>query len=68
VLKHADLAERLTHAPLKYKSAEQWNGYVAPAAGPWGPGGGWVQNDSPYRRAIVEIASEAYRRELETTA
>jgi hypothetical protein len=36
VLKHPDLAKRLTEAPLKYGRPEAWNGYVPPAEGPWG--------------------------------
>lgn len=36
VLRHPDLAKRLTQRPLSYEQPEQWNGYIPPLHGPWG--------------------------------
>ena len=57
VLKHADLAARLTQPPLSYGRPDQWTGYIPPAM--WA---GWP-NDSRRRAVLVEVAAEAWRRE-----
>jgi len=93
VLKHPDLAKRLTEQPVGYSDPAHWNGWVPPrVTDPGGPGdsllmarldrgGGFSYrfnqlgyrtvgeqaNDSPRRAALVEIATEALRREQETT-
>lgn len=66
VLRHPDLAAKLTEPPLSYKRPEQWNGYVPPKL--WdGPRKG-ILNDSPRRQALVDICHEALRREHEAPA
>lgn len=57
LLRHPDLAERLTKSPLSYTDPGQWNGFIPPRM--------WAGelNDSPSRRAVVEMCAEAYRRE-----
>lgn len=67
VLRHPDLAVRLTQPPLSYSSPDAWPGYVPPAGGYWGAGGAWVKNDSPFRAQLVAIASEAYKRDITET-
>lgn len=59
VLAHPDLAERLTAPPLGYARPNQWTGYVPPRT--WGRHN--QLNPSPQRRALVEIAAEALRRD-----
>jgi len=57
VLSYPDLAQRLTEPPLGYETPAQWTGYIPPAE--WGG----KENESPRRRALVEIVEEAYRRD-----
>lgn len=84
VLRHPDLAARLTGEPIGYQSADQWNGWIPPPViSPGGgpellrspsgfPGharaGGETMNDSPRRAALVEVAAEAWRRDHEDQA
>ncbi len=68
VLRHPDLAARLTQPPLNHSDPAMWNGYVPPAT--WGDywsgkhGEGKPKpNNSPERAALVDICAEALRRE-----
>lgn len=69
VLAYPDLAAALTAPLLGYPRPEAWNGYVPPKTTPdprdeWDGGlAGEMLNRSPRRRALVDIASEALRRE-----
>lgn len=56
VLSHDDLSERL-RALFQLKRAEMWNGYVPPRIDHDN-----TYNDSPYRAALVEIVTEALKR------
>lgn len=76
---HQDLAQRLTQPPLRLSDPSRWSGWIPPrtlaeeactscATGKSHPAcRGWPHharvNDSPIRRQLVEIASEALRRE-----
>jgi hypothetical protein len=63
VLRHPELAARLTQPPVGYQSAEQWNGYVPPARVPAGDDGiDGLLNNSPRRAALIDISAEALRR------
>jgi hypothetical protein len=78
VLAHDDLAQRLTAPPLRLSAPARWSGWIPPRTlaeescahcGPCGdrrcrdrPHRARV-NDSPIRRQLVEIASEAMARE-----
>lgn len=77
VLKHPDLAAKLTKPPLNYKRPEQWNGYVPPRTDAEDECPGCpdrcrgvahlaAANTSPWRRALIEICHEALQREQET--
>lgn len=57
ILRHPDLAERLTKDPLNYTTPEHWNGSVPPET--WRE----ARNDSPRRPAILALLDEAQRRE-----
>lgn len=63
VLRHPDLAARLTRRPLEFTSPEKWNGFVPPKTVPTLDG--WKPNDSAARAALVEICAEALRRDAE---
>lgn len=60
VLRHPDLAKRLTEPPMRYATPEIWNGQLPPAI--------WQgqRNDSPNRAALADIVAEAERREAAT--
>jgi hypothetical protein len=53
VLRHPDIAKRLTEPPLRYSRPEVWNGYLPPDM--------WQgrHNDSPQRAALLEIVTAA---------
>lgn len=57
VLGHPDLAKKLTEPPIGYERPEQWNGFVPPEL--------WREqhNDSARREALVELVTEAARRD-----
>lgn len=57
VLKHADLAARLTAQPMNYQRPDQWAGALLPET--WNG----VANDSPLRPVVAELVAEAERRE-----
>lgn len=77
VLAHEDLAQRLTLPPLRLSAPSRWSGWIPPrllaedACTHCERGSticrGWPHrarvNDSPVRRQLVDIASEAMRRE-----
>jgi hypothetical protein len=78
VLAAPDLARRLTLPPLRLSRPEHWNGWIPPRTLPeeccahCGASGGRPcrdrphrsrVNDSPIRRQLVEIATEAMARE-----
>lgn len=65
VLKHPDLAAQLCEPPLPWSSPGHWNGFVPPRFMPADASGLVRPNDSPQRAALVEISTEAARRELE---
>ena len=62
VLRHPDLAARLTEPPLSYAKPEQWNGGIPPETF------GGERNDSGRRAALVELVEDAARREKGTAA
>lgn len=53
VLRHPDIARRLTMPPLGYAQPQQWTGYVPPER--WNG----EHNDSPRRAALAEIVAAA---------
>lgn len=57
VLRHPDLAERLTQPPFRFTRPERWNGFVPPAE--------WMQrpNDDPGRPILLALIAEAEARE-----
>lgn len=59
VLRHPDIAARLCERPLGYSRPEVWNGYVPPET--------WQgrHNDSPQRKALLEIITAAVEAEKE---
>ncbi len=77
VLAHPDLVKRLTEPPLRLTDPARWTGRIPPRLLPDEACGRACGRDhrpctnqhrarfntSPYRRALVEIAAEAYRRE-----
>lgn len=62
VLKHPDLAAKLTEPPLRHTLPEHWTGYIPPAHDPETYGGGQPLNTSPARAALVALVAEAERR------
>ncbi|MFF5404576.1 hypothetical protein ACFY8K_16955 [Streptomyces misionensis] len=62
VLKHPDLAERLTQPPINHITPQHWTGYVPPAHDPENYGGGRPINTSPIRAALAALVEEAERR------
>ncbi|TAK32286.1 MAG: hypothetical protein EPO40_02885 [Myxococcaceae bacterium] len=81
VLAYPDLVKRLTEPPFAISNPMRWNGWIPPRTLPrqaCGPSCGRVRsctlpeyahatpiNDSPVRTQLVEIAAEAYRRDVE---
>jgi hypothetical protein len=78
VLAHDDLRARLAAPPISLREPDRWTGWIPPKTLPEGMccdacgrtrSCGYSQNhralvnDSPRRRALVEIAAEALRRE-----
>lgn len=57
VLRHEDLAARLTQAPFRFSKPEGWNGFIPPAQ--WGQS----INTDPSRRVLLELVAEAERRQ-----
>jgi hypothetical protein len=57
ILRHPDIAERLTQQPLNFTTPQHWNGSVPPEL--WNQ----VRNDSPRRPVLLEMVAEANRRE-----
>lgn len=53
VLRHPEIATRLTQPPLRYSRPEVWNGWVPPFM--WGE----QINNSPRRAALIVIVAEA---------
>lgn len=53
VLRHPDVAKRLTDPPLSYQRPDQWTGYI--------PGPEWrgQANDSIRRAALIDIVMAA---------
>lgn len=62
VLRHPDLAARLTEPPLRHTTPEHWTGYIPPAYDPETYGGGQPINTSPARAALVALLAEAEHR------
>lgn len=63
VLRHPDLAEQLTKAPIKLSRPDVWNGYIPPATDCVG-----AINTAPSRRALVALVAEAEARATGKTA
>lgn len=59
VLRHPDLAARLTQPPLPYTSPEHWGGHLGADTWTGRP------NTSPQRTALLEIVAEAEQRATE---
>lgn len=59
VLRHPDLAARLTQPPLPYTSPEHWGGHLGADTWTGRP------NTSPERAALLEIVAEAEQRATE---
>lgn len=57
ILRHPDLAERLTKPPLGYQRPDQWSGAIPPETF------NGVANDSPLRPVILQLLAEAEARE-----
>lgn len=57
VLRHEDLAERLTQPPIDFSRPDCWTGYLAPELLPSG-----ARNTSPIRAALIAIVAEAEKR------
>lgn len=59
VLRHPEIARRLTEPPIGYARPEQWNGYVPPVL--------WREqlNDSPQRMALLDLIAAARQAETE---
>ncbi|MFE1205682.1 hypothetical protein ACFW5V_28760 [Streptomyces sp. NPDC058762] len=66
VLRHPDLAARLTEAPISHTTPEHWTGYVPPAHDPENFGGGQPLNNSPIRAALAALVAEAEARAGQT--
>jgi hypothetical protein len=62
VLRHPDLAQRLTQQPLNFTKPEHWNGAIPPET--WRE----MPNDSPLRPALLELVAEAQQREARKAA
>jgi hypothetical protein len=62
VLRHPDLAARLTEPPIRHTTPEHWTGYVPPASDAPSLGGAEPINHSPARAALVAIVAEAEQR------
>lgn len=62
VLRHPDLAARLTEPPIRHTTPEHWTGYVPPASDAPSLGGAEPINHSPARKALVAIVAEAEQR------
>jgi hypothetical protein len=60
VLKHPDLADRLTAWPVSHTTPQIWNGYIPPLM-TCAEGG--VHNASPRRAALIEICADAMERD-----
>lgn len=78
VLAHEDLVARMKKPPLSMKEPERWSGWIPPRTDPEAVCGACERgqrctntqhrariNDSPWRKALVEISAEALRRETE---
>lgn len=57
VLRHPDLAQKLTEQPLNFRLPEHWNGGIPPET--WRE----MPNDSPLRPALLALVAEAEARE-----
>lgn len=57
ILRHPDLAVKLTKQPLNFTAPEFWNGSLPPEM--WNQ----VRNDSPRRPALLALVAEAEKRE-----
>lgn len=62
VLKHPDLAARLTEPPLRHTLPEHWTGYIPPSHDAPSVGGYQPINTSPARAALAAILAEAEAR------
>jgi hypothetical protein len=62
VLRHPDLAARLTEPPIRHTTPEHWTGYIPPAYDAPTLGGAAPINHSPARAALVALVAEAERR------
>ncbi len=57
VLRHPDLAAKLTERPIGYSTPDKWNGYIPPATDCTG-----AMNTARCRPALLALVAEAERR------
>lgn len=57
VLRHPDLAAKLTAQPLNYERPDQWTGYIPPSTTATG-----ALNTTPVRPALLALVHEAEKR------
>lgn len=57
VLRHPDLAAKLTESPINHSAPEKWNGYMPPATDCTG-----AMNTTRCRPALLALVAEAERR------
>ncbi|MFI9154535.1 hypothetical protein [Streptomyces sp. NPDC053367] len=62
VLRHPDLAAKLTEPPLRHTLPEHWTGYIPPEYDPPTVGGHQPLNNSAARAALLALVAEAERR------
>lgn len=78
VLAHPDLVARMKKPPLSMKEPDRWSGWIPPRTDPEQTCGGCrhggtcattqhraLINDSAFRKALVDIAAEALRRDTQ---
>ncbi|OXS35417.1 hypothetical protein [Streptomyces sp. XY006] len=63
VLRHPDLAERLTQPPIGHTTPQHWTGYVPPEYDAPSVGGSQPINNSPIRAALAALVAEAEARD-----
>jgi hypothetical protein len=62
VLRHPDLAARLTEPPLRHTLPEHWTGYIPPSHDAPSVGGYQPINTAPCRPALLALVAEAEAR------
>jgi len=62
IMRYPDIRARLCHSPLRFKTPEQWHGYIPPAYDREREDGTTPLNTSPYRVALMALLEEAAER------